>query len=60
MRPEEVIARMSQLARTAATLQGSDPALRNLLNELLALSRLLPVTPPMPRDPADRFDNMPV
>lgn len=60
MRQEEVIARMSQLARNAAHLPGGDPALRGLLSELLALSRLLPVTPPAPRDAADRFDNMPV
>ncbi len=60
MRPDEVIARMSQLAQSAAILPGADPALRSLLSELLALSRLLPVTPPAPRDPAERFDNMPV
>lgn len=63
MTPNEVNARMAELAQRAARLPEGDPALHALLAELEALSRILPAAmePDIAEDDdAGLFDNMPV
>jgi hypothetical protein len=63
MTPNEVNARMAELAHRAARLPEGDPALQVLLAELEALSRILPAAmePDIAGDgDSDLFDNMPV
>lgn len=60
---EEVNARMAELAHRAAHLTPGDPALRALLAELEALSRILPASsePDLVDEAAEQmFDNLPV
>ncbi len=63
MTPLELSERMAQLARQAAGLAHDDPALKALLLELEALSRILPASVEPDRGDEtldDMFDNMPV
>lgn len=63
MTPEELSTRMASLAHQAAQLPHGDPALKALLAELEALSRLLPASMEPSRGDEtldDLFDNMPV
>ena len=63
MTPEELNARMAELAHRAARLPEGDPALKALLAELEALSHILPasVEPDRVDEAAEAmFDNLPV